>query len=328
MIPDECRLYGVTSVQTFLYFNDVGNRRDSCTLKLMVAFLWILDTVHMAFTTHGLYFYLVTNFGKLEVILSPVWSLLSGVYVTALSDFTVRAFFAKRVYILCGEKRFLARFLPIIIMALSLVVFAFACGTLHAQLQVKCSRMNISLQDLRLEVYINSLLASLNTRSALRNQGCGGVITVPTQVLTPIEFPIKDSEMEMSRSKGLRSDIEQRVLNSQETGTTALGNGGSGGDESDEGDNDSPASPTATKTRKVTSSKQSITNSPPAPTRKTVTTSSQPSTTPPITTPDSTSPAPITSISSATALSTSTSQLVDPASSALGTSPAPSAIQT
>ncbi|CAA7266643.1 unnamed protein product [Cyclocybe aegerita] len=299
-------LYGVTSVQTFLYFNDVGNRRDSCVLKATVAFLWILDTIHMAFTTHGLYFYLVTNFGKFEVLLYPTWSMLAGVYVTALSDLTVRAFFAKRVYIceadfdwrqhtslnilstltVCGEKRFLARFLPIVIMALSLVVFAFAfgfaskgyvlktfkgLGEVSAMLYISFSGavaadavIAVSLCTLLVrsrtgfkrtdsivtflmaftintglltsicalaclvtytlwpqkfifmglyfalgKLYINSLLASLNTRGALRNQGRGGVITVPTQVLTPIEFPIKDTEMEMSRSKGSRGDTEQ-----------------------------------------------------------------------------------------------------------------------
>ncbi|KAJ3509116.1 hypothetical protein NLJ89_g5388 [Agrocybe chaxingu] len=82
----------------------------------------------MAFTTNGLYFYVVTNFGNFEVLLYPTWSMLAGVYLTVLSDLTVRAFFAKRVYILCGEQRFLARLLPSVIIALSLVVFAFAFG--------------------------------------------------------------------------------------------------------------------------------------------------------------------------------------------------------
>ncbi|KAF8968562.1 hypothetical protein BDZ97DRAFT_1799061 [Flammula alnicola] len=63
--------YGLTSVQTFIYFqNSAGDGRF---FKSGIFTLWILDTLHMAFTAHGIYFYLVTNFGNFEVLAAPTW---------------------------------------------------------------------------------------------------------------------------------------------------------------------------------------------------------------------------------------------------------------
>ncbi|KJA22398.1 hypothetical protein HYPSUDRAFT_121882, partial [Hypholoma sublateritium FD-334 SS-4] len=67
-------LYGVTSVQAFLYFSDC--KQDGRWLRGMVGGFLILDTVHIAFTAHGLYFYLVTSFGDYTVLLSPTWQVL------------------------------------------------------------------------------------------------------------------------------------------------------------------------------------------------------------------------------------------------------------
>ncbi|KDR84511.1 hypothetical protein GALMADRAFT_716220 [Galerina marginata CBS 339.88] len=119
-------LYGVTSVQTFLYFHD--SRNDGRFLKSLVLFLWILDTIHLGFTYHGLYFYLVTNFGNFAVLLSPTWSILAQVYITTISDLIVRGVFSRRVSLLCGPRRMLAFFLPVFIMTLSLLVFACGCA--------------------------------------------------------------------------------------------------------------------------------------------------------------------------------------------------------
>ncbi|KAF9033566.1 hypothetical protein BJ165DRAFT_753727 [Panaeolus papilionaceus] len=119
-------LYGITSVQTFMYFHDY--KEDGRTLKGMVLMLWILDTIHLGFTTHGLYHYLVTNFGNYGVLIGPTWTILSQVYITNISTITVRWFFARRVSVLCGRRYALGMILPGIIILLSLVVFANGCG--------------------------------------------------------------------------------------------------------------------------------------------------------------------------------------------------------
>ncbi|KAF9033565.1 hypothetical protein BJ165DRAFT_1410304 [Panaeolus papilionaceus] len=119
-------LYGVTSVQIFLYFQ--RPQEDGKRFRLLIFFLWILDTLHMALTAHGLYVYLITNFGNYDVLLSPTWAVLAQVYPTNISDIIVRSVFARRVSVLCGFKhRRLRIILPVIIVCLSVVVFV--CGT-------------------------------------------------------------------------------------------------------------------------------------------------------------------------------------------------------
>ncbi|KAF8962346.1 hypothetical protein BDZ97DRAFT_1733137, partial [Flammula alnicola] len=119
--------YGLTSVQTFIYFQNCAG--DGRFLKSWVFTLWILDTVHMAFTAHGVYFYLVTNFGNFEALAAPTWSILAGVYLTNISDIIVRSIFAKRISILCGLHGGILRILlPVLIVILSLVVFICGCA--------------------------------------------------------------------------------------------------------------------------------------------------------------------------------------------------------
>jgi len=116
-------LYGVTSVQTFMYFQGHSSQ-DGRLFKSAIFWLWVVDTIHIAFTTHGMYYYLVTSFGMFEVLLAPTWSLLAGVYLTNISDIIVRCFFAMRVYLLCGRSRPILRVvLPVIIILFALVVF-------------------------------------------------------------------------------------------------------------------------------------------------------------------------------------------------------------
>ncbi|KAF9524763.1 hypothetical protein CPB83DRAFT_886020 [Crepidotus variabilis] len=137
-------LYGVTTVQTFMFFHEYRIRNnDGLRLQSMVLFLWILDTVHLGFTCHGLYYYLVTNFGNYKVLIGPTWTILAQVYLTNLSDFIVRAFFARRVSVLCGQRKTLRVILPFTIILLSCLVVAFGCGFASESFVLKTyTRMN------------------------------------------------------------------------------------------------------------------------------------------------------------------------------------------
>ncbi|KAI6103230.1 hypothetical protein EV401DRAFT_2214532 [Pisolithus croceorrhizus] len=48
---------------------------DSLAIKLLVAAIWILDTLHILFMCHALYFYMITNYGVLTSLEYIVWSL-------------------------------------------------------------------------------------------------------------------------------------------------------------------------------------------------------------------------------------------------------------
>ncbi|KAG6827033.1 hypothetical protein H0H92_013493 [Tricholoma furcatifolium] len=63
--------YGITCVQTYLYSR--RSRKDGPWFRATIFFLWVLDTAQLAFVTHGLYYYMVSNFGNLLALLDPTW---------------------------------------------------------------------------------------------------------------------------------------------------------------------------------------------------------------------------------------------------------------
>ncbi|KAK0207351.1 hypothetical protein IW262DRAFT_1469593 [Armillaria fumosa] len=64
--------YGITILQTAVYFK--LNPNDPWLFRYTVALLWILDTLHVALTTHALYFYLIKSFGNYFALLTVIWS--------------------------------------------------------------------------------------------------------------------------------------------------------------------------------------------------------------------------------------------------------------
>ncbi|KAF8963156.1 hypothetical protein BDZ97DRAFT_1920048 [Flammula alnicola] len=111
-------LFGVTSLQTFIFFR--GNTRDRKLFKNLIAFLWILDLVHLLFMTHGIYTYLISDFGDYEALTRPTWSLLAQVIVTCVSDVIVRCVFGRRIWLLSGHNYVLL----LIITTSSILVFS------------------------------------------------------------------------------------------------------------------------------------------------------------------------------------------------------------
>jgi len=89
-------LYGITCLQTFVFYKK--QYQDSLSFKLVIYFLWLIDTVHIALVTHCMYIYLVTNFDNIFILLVPNWSLLASVYLTCISDMIVRTIYARRVW--------------------------------------------------------------------------------------------------------------------------------------------------------------------------------------------------------------------------------------
>ncbi|RDX48037.1 hypothetical protein OH76DRAFT_694526 [Lentinus brumalis] len=99
-------LYGFTTLQTYTYFSG-GSRGDSIWLRSLVAFLWILDTVHLVLISHAVYTYTVTDFGDFAAVSTPVWSMLAQMIVMAVSDGIIRSIFCHRIYILSNGSRVL-----------------------------------------------------------------------------------------------------------------------------------------------------------------------------------------------------------------------------
>ncbi|EIN10075.1 hypothetical protein PUNSTDRAFT_133841 [Punctularia strigosozonata HHB-11173 SS5] len=86
----------------------------------------ILDALHLSFTTHSLWHYVVRNFADVLALLHPVWSLGAQCMVTAISDLIIRFLFTRRIWKLSQGNVWLAG----LITPLTLLAFgtAFAFG--------------------------------------------------------------------------------------------------------------------------------------------------------------------------------------------------------
>ncbi|KAJ8516328.1 hypothetical protein ONZ45_g6352 [Pleurotus djamor] len=70
-------LYGVSSVQTWIYFHHY--EKDMWYIKYLVAGVWLFDTIHQALITHTVYCYLVTHYANPAELGKIVWSILAEV---------------------------------------------------------------------------------------------------------------------------------------------------------------------------------------------------------------------------------------------------------
>ncbi|EMD31249.1 hypothetical protein CERSUDRAFT_89256 [Gelatoporia subvermispora B] len=93
-------LYGITTVQTYIYFRRYGD--DKPVLKYTVSVLWVLDTFHQVLVTHIGYTLLVVRWGSLTALVVPPWSIPATIICTVISDSIVRLLYAYRLLKLSG----------------------------------------------------------------------------------------------------------------------------------------------------------------------------------------------------------------------------------
>ncbi|KAK6988898.1 hypothetical protein R3P38DRAFT_2804165 [Favolaschia claudopus] len=78
-----CRLYGLTCLQTYNYFNQQATKKDPIFLKSCVICLWVVETLHSACIAHAMYFYSVSHFGNYLTLTTAVWSIILPVGLTS-----------------------------------------------------------------------------------------------------------------------------------------------------------------------------------------------------------------------------------------------------
>ncbi|KAI0732624.1 hypothetical protein C8Q72DRAFT_93281 [Fomitopsis betulina] len=122
-------LYGITNLQVFVYFKEY--RHDTLLDKLVVCWLWILDSLHLAFCVYMLYWYLITSYGNKLELLVVHWSFKTEIIITAIVMVCVQALYTIRVwhleetvYQISGWHRF--RPISVIIVLAFLAAFAAA----------------------------------------------------------------------------------------------------------------------------------------------------------------------------------------------------------
>ncbi|KAH9022462.1 hypothetical protein EDB85DRAFT_2278165 [Lactarius pseudohatsudake] len=60
-------LFGIMTLQTWIYYWQYGNR-DQKALKLFIAVIFLLDALHTILCIYSVYWYLVLNFGNVEIL--------------------------------------------------------------------------------------------------------------------------------------------------------------------------------------------------------------------------------------------------------------------
>ncbi|KAK0457251.1 uncharacterized protein EV420DRAFT_515083 [Desarmillaria tabescens] len=88
--------YGITILQTVIYYKQYPN--DPWLFRYSIALLWILDTLHVAISTHALYFYLIDSFGNYFPLFGIIWSFPLQLLVNMLIVVGVQALYAVRIW--------------------------------------------------------------------------------------------------------------------------------------------------------------------------------------------------------------------------------------
>ncbi|KAH9013159.1 hypothetical protein EDB83DRAFT_299513 [Lactarius deliciosus] len=137
-------LFGITAVQTWIYYWQYGNR-DPKALRLFIAVIFLSDALHTSLCIYSIYWYLVLNFGNVEILHHNIWAMKVQIDVNGLVGYMVQLYYARRVYIVGGSI-----IIPIIIAIFGTVFFAlgfmFIFRSRHAALiTVTCIGMGSSV---------------------------------------------------------------------------------------------------------------------------------------------------------------------------------------
>ncbi|KAK0488429.1 hypothetical protein IW261DRAFT_1413969 [Armillaria novae-zelandiae] len=97
--------YGITVLQTVIYYKQ--NSNDPWIFRYAVALLWILDTLHVALSTHALYFYLVESFGSYLSLFTIIWSFPLQLVINMLIVFGVQLYVSFSAFsLMIGKAQF------------------------------------------------------------------------------------------------------------------------------------------------------------------------------------------------------------------------------
>ncbi|KIM82138.1 hypothetical protein PILCRDRAFT_820523 [Piloderma croceum F 1598] len=109
-----CCLSGIVTVQSFLYIKLYPS--DATRTKLVVAVVWLLDTLHTCSVVSSIWHYLIPHFRDVLRVDFIPWTLAMSVAITAVLTIIVQCFLVWRIYRLTKNDWRIAG--PIFILAL------------------------------------------------------------------------------------------------------------------------------------------------------------------------------------------------------------------
>ncbi|KAG1811162.1 uncharacterized protein BJ212DRAFT_1302063 [Suillus subaureus] len=84
-------LFGLSSIQAFFYFQTHRGTGISFP-KLAVAWLWILDALHLFLIVHCIYYYLVAHYADISALTELVWSFKLQIVINVIIVYTVHLY--------------------------------------------------------------------------------------------------------------------------------------------------------------------------------------------------------------------------------------------
>ncbi|KAJ7591792.1 hypothetical protein C8J56DRAFT_781279 [Mycena floridula] len=102
-------IYGIATVQSYIYFRSDACVKDRVGLKVLVLQIlkpWIyrfLETLHTIFGCSYLYYLTITHFGQYSRLGDVPWSASSFVLIGAMVALIVQSFYAWRVRVISGR---------------------------------------------------------------------------------------------------------------------------------------------------------------------------------------------------------------------------------
>ncbi|KAJ7114907.1 hypothetical protein C8R44DRAFT_795044 [Mycena epipterygia] len=96
-------LFGILTLQTFNYYRQFP--KDSKTLKITIAVLWLLEFAHTLCSLQGIYVITVTFYGQppIEIIVNPPQTHIITILFSGGIDAIVQIFFGNRIRVLSGR---------------------------------------------------------------------------------------------------------------------------------------------------------------------------------------------------------------------------------
>jgi len=144
-------LYGMTILQATSYFRRY--RSDPLWTKSCVGLLCLLDTLHLCFSIHMMYFYLIHNFGNVKAVFDIIWSLKGLGTVQVLLIWLVQCLYLTRIWKLSRKIVNNAKISSALLAGLIVtVVVAFGVGTMFI-IKMDELRQGLSMAGFRWAIF-------------------------------------------------------------------------------------------------------------------------------------------------------------------------------
>ncbi|KIK66367.1 hypothetical protein GYMLUDRAFT_38177 [Collybiopsis luxurians FD-317 M1] len=140
-------LFGVVLLESYRYFKTYKN--DSMRQKLLVAFLFTLDSLHFAFSIHMAHYYLISNFGSSNAITRAVWSVKVLGTIQVILLWIVQCLYLIRICILTRKNLFQQKILfPVMCAVVVIAAIGFGVGLMFI---VELNRIEFILDFIKIK---------------------------------------------------------------------------------------------------------------------------------------------------------------------------------